>query len=69
MPSSSINIGINQLGKKLVEKIDLHFKNHETDFHENYVLSASIESQKDNLQFSVIKEGEYPISDCENIKT
>lgn len=68
MPSSSINVGINQLGKQLVEKIDVHFKNHEPDFYKSYILSASLELKDTDQQLSIIKEGEFAISHSKDIK-
>ncbi|MGO1751595.1 MAG: C1 family peptidase [Psychroflexus sp.] len=68
MPSSSINIGINQQGKQLVDRIDLHFKNHERDFYKKYILSASMELKDGNQQLSTIKNRKFSVSNKNNIK-
>ncbi len=68
MPSSSINIGINQQGKQLVDRIDLHFKNHERDFYKKHILSASMELKEGNHQLSTIKDREFSVSNEDNIK-
>jgi len=68
MPSSSINIGINQQGKQLVDRIDLHYKNHERDFYNNYILSASVESKAESLELSTLKNGRFIISENNSIK-
>lgn len=59
MPSNSINIGISQQGKHLVEKIDLHFKNHELSYHRDHLLTSVIEMRNDIQKLSVLKEDDY----------
>lgn len=66
---SSINIGLNKQGKQLVDKIDLHFKNHEPEFYDSKVLSTSIEFNGEKEQLLIIKNREFVVSKKESIKS
>tara|TARA_B100000780_G_scaffold237942_1_gene179203 strand:+ start:830 stop:4048 length:3219 start_codon:yes stop_codon:yes gene_type:complete len=72
MQSPSINIGICSNGKSLIRSIDEHFKHQEPRFHENYILSASINNNKEiegGFILETIKEGQFTTSSKENIST
>lgn len=69
MSSPSINIGINKQGKLLVEKIDTHLKCHEPEFYEDFTLSSSIELKKDENVLSKIIDGEFEVSNDNNLKS
>jgi C1A family cysteine protease len=68
MSSPSINIGINNQGKALVEIIDTHFRCHEPEFYKNFILSSSIELENDKNILSNIKDGEFEISSDNDVK-
>ena len=69
MSSPSINIGINNQGKALVEKIDLHFSDQEPEFYKDFILSSTIEIEKDKNVLSKLKNGEFETSNDDNIKS
>ena len=69
MSSPSINIGINKQGKSLVERIDTHFMCHESKFYKNFIMSSSIEFEKDENVLSKIRNGVFEISKDNNLKS
>ena len=69
MSSPSINIGINNKGKALVEIIDTHFRCHEPRFYKNFILSSSIELENDKNVLSNIRNGEFEISSDNDVKS
>ncbi|WP_338733455.1 C1 family peptidase [Mangrovimonas cancribranchiae] len=69
MSSPSINIGINKQGKILIKRIDKHFKDHEPVFYESFILSSSMELKKDKNKLKVLKQGEFQLSDNDDIKS
>ena len=72
MQSPSINIGICSNGKNLIKSIDEHFKYQEPRFHENYILSASVNNNKEiegDFILETIKKDQFTTSTKENITT
>ena len=68
MPSSSINIGINRQGKRLVDKINLHYKNHEPDFYKSHILNAAMESGDIGQKLFTLIEDQFVSSSNDDIK-
>ncbi|QOW09800.1 hypothetical protein Q73A0000_05165 [Kaistella flava (ex Peng et al. 2021)] len=68
MPSSSINIGINRQGKRLVDKINLHYKNHEPDFYNNHILNAAMESGDTGHKLFTLSQDQFVPSHNDDTK-
>lgn len=68
MPSSSINIGINRQGKRLVDKINLHYKHHEPDFYKSHILNAAMESDDTGQKLFTLVEDQFVSSSNDDVK-